>query len=75
MTPSSQVFSAQSAQQLLPLLAERLRAPLADHGLGPTFALIAHAPRVDEVPVRVGLKYVDEFVPDERGVRLADDED
>ena len=30
MTPSSQVFSAQSAQQLLPLLAERLRAPLAD---------------------------------------------
>jgi exodeoxyribonuclease V gamma subunit len=30
MTPSSQIFSAQSAQQLLPLLAERLRAPLAD---------------------------------------------
>ena len=30
MTPSTQVFSAQSAQQLLPLLAERLRAPLAD---------------------------------------------
>jgi len=27
---SSKVFSAQSAQQLLPLLAERLRAPLAD---------------------------------------------
>jgi len=30
MTNSSQVFSAQSAQPLLPLLADRLRAPLAD---------------------------------------------